>query len=82
METTIMENQMEKKMENEMDTREYICQGPHDLQKPNAILVRSPVLQAMPLPKPLQSLPHPMPSPDTRKKTLDAKHETGLLLRN
>ena len=24
METTIMENQMEKKMENEMETREYI----------------------------------------------------------
>ena len=24
METTIMENQMEKKMENEMDTREYM----------------------------------------------------------
>ena len=27
METTIMENQMEKKMENEMETREYICMG-------------------------------------------------------
>ena len=25
MEATIMENQMEKKMENEMDTREYMC---------------------------------------------------------
>ena len=24
METTIMENQMEKKMENEMDSREYV----------------------------------------------------------
>ena len=28
METTIMENQMEKKMENEMETREYIALGP------------------------------------------------------
>ena len=44
METTIMENHMEKKMENEIDTREHNCQGPHDLQKPNAILVVSPVL--------------------------------------
>ena len=28
METTIMENQMEKKIENEMETREYIPQNP------------------------------------------------------
>ena len=27
MEATIMENQMEKKMENEMETREYVILG-------------------------------------------------------